>query len=76
MDKVMSRSSGTKIVSLNKKWKEVLYAFSGFGPNFLMVLMGVIIAMLLILRRWEAEEVKLDKSLLDFVLSILFYFQF
>ena len=40
MDKVMSRSSGTKIVSLNKKWKEVLYAFSGFGPNFLMVLMG------------------------------------
>ena len=28
------------IQSLNKKWKELLYAFSGFGPNFLMVLMG------------------------------------
>ena len=26
--------------SLNKKWKEFLYGFSGFGPNFLMVLMG------------------------------------
>lgn len=28
------------VQSLNKKWKEFLYAFSGFGPNFLMVLMG------------------------------------
>lgn len=28
------------INTLNKKWKELLYAFSGFGPNFLMVLMG------------------------------------
>lgn len=26
--------------SLDKKWKELLFAFSGFGPNFLMVLMG------------------------------------
>ncbi len=26
--------------SLDKKWKEFLFAFSGFGPNFLMVLMG------------------------------------
>lgn len=26
--------------SLNTKWKEFLFAFSGFGPNFLMVLMG------------------------------------
>ncbi len=26
--------------SLNKKWKELLFAFSGFGPNLLMVLMG------------------------------------
>lgn len=26
--------------SLNTKWKELLFAFSGFGPNFLMVLMG------------------------------------
>lgn len=26
--------------SLDKKWKEFLYSFSGFGPNFLMVLMG------------------------------------
>ena len=25
---------------LNTKWKEFLFAFSGFGPNFLMVLMG------------------------------------
>ena len=29
-----------KVRSLDKKWKELLYAFSGFGPNFLMVLMG------------------------------------
>lgn len=28
------------VESLNKKWKELLFAFSGFGPNFLMVLMG------------------------------------
>ena len=28
------------IKSLNTKWKEFLFAFSGFGPNFLMVLMG------------------------------------
>ena len=28
------------IRSLDKKWKELLYSFSGFGPNFLMVLMG------------------------------------
>ena len=28
------------IKSLNKKWKEFVFAFSGFGPNFLMVLMG------------------------------------
>ncbi len=26
--------------SLDKKWKELLFAFSGFGPNFLMMLMG------------------------------------
>ena len=25
---------------LNRKWKEFLFAFSGFGPNLLMVLMG------------------------------------
>ena len=29
-----------KVRSLDKKWKEFLFAFSGFGPNFLMVLMG------------------------------------
>ena len=28
------------IKSLDKKWKELLYSFTGFGPNFLMVLMG------------------------------------
>ena len=28
------------IKSLDKKWKEFLFGFSGFGPNFLMVLMG------------------------------------
>ena len=28
------------VQSLNRKWKEFLFAFSGFGPNFLMVLMG------------------------------------
>lgn len=26
--------------SLDKKWKELLFAFSGFGPNFLMLIMG------------------------------------
>ena len=29
-----------KVQSLNKKWKELLFAFSGFGPNFLMIMMG------------------------------------
>ncbi len=29
-----------KFVNLDKKWKEIVYAFSGFGPNLLMVLMG------------------------------------
>ena len=28
------------VKSLNTKWKELLFAFTGFGPNFLMVLMG------------------------------------
>lgn len=28
------------VQSLNKKWKEFLFAFSGFGPNFLMIMMG------------------------------------
>ena len=28
------------VKSLNTKWKEFLFAFSGFGPNLLMVLMG------------------------------------
>ncbi len=28
-----------KTGTLNKKWKELLYAFSGFGPNLLMVMM-------------------------------------
>ncbi len=28
------------VKSLDKKWKEFLFAFTGFGPNFLMVLMG------------------------------------
>ena len=26
--------------SLDKKWKEFLFSFAGFGPNFLMILMG------------------------------------
>jgi len=29
-----------RVNSLNTKWKEFLFAFTGFGPNFLMVLMG------------------------------------
>ena len=29
-----------KYVTLNKKWKEILFAASGFGPNLLMILMG------------------------------------
>ena len=28
------------VKSLDKKWKEFLFAFSGFGPNLLMILMG------------------------------------
>ncbi len=28
------------VQSLDKKWKEFLYAFTGFGPNLLMVLFG------------------------------------
>ena len=28
------------VKSLNKKWKEFLFAFSGFGPNLLMIMMG------------------------------------
>ena len=28
------------VKSLDRKWKELLYAFSGFGPNFMMVAMG------------------------------------
>lgn len=28
------------IESLDKKWKELLFSASGFGPNFMMVLMG------------------------------------
>lgn len=29
-----------RVKSLDTKWKELLFSFSGFGPNFLMVLMG------------------------------------
>ncbi len=29
-----------QIQSLDKKWKEFLFAFSGFGPNLLMILFG------------------------------------
>ena len=28
------------IQALDKKWKEFLFAFSGFGPNLLMILFG------------------------------------
>lgn len=28
------------VKSLDKNWKELLFAFAGFGPNFLMILMG------------------------------------
>ena len=28
------------VKSLDRKWKEFLFAFSGFGPNLLMILMG------------------------------------
>ena len=28
------------VKSLDKKWKEFLFAFSGFGPNLLMIMMG------------------------------------
>lgn len=29
-----------RVRSLDKKWKELLFAFSGFGPNLLMIMMG------------------------------------
>ena len=29
-----------KFRNLDKKWKELIFAFSGFGPNLLMILMG------------------------------------
>ena len=29
-----------KFQNLNSIWKELLFAFSGFGPNLLMILMG------------------------------------
>lgn len=29
-----------KVKTLDKKWKEVLFAASGFGPNLMMILMG------------------------------------
>lgn len=32
--------SGKTVQSLDKKWKEFLFAFSGFGPNLLMILFG------------------------------------
>ena len=30
----------SRVKSLDKKWKEIVFAASGFGPNFLMVFMG------------------------------------
>ena len=33
-------TNSTVFRSLDKKWKEFLFAFSGFGPNLLMILMG------------------------------------
>lgn len=32
--------STQSVKSLDKKWKEFLYAFTGFGPNLLMILFG------------------------------------
>lgn len=36
----MENTIKKKFVTLNTKWKEILFAASGFGPNLLMVLMG------------------------------------
>ena len=30
----------SKVKSLDKKWKEIVFAASGFGPNLMMILMG------------------------------------
>ena len=30
----------SKVKSLDKKWKELLFAASGLGPNLMMILMG------------------------------------
>jgi len=42
METALSNSSSIplKFQSLNRRWKEVLYAMSGFGPNLLMIIMG------------------------------------
>ncbi len=36
----MVRTATSNVRSLDKNWKEFLYAFTSFGPNFLMILMG------------------------------------
>ena len=36
----MENTIKKKYVTLNSKWKEIVFAASGFGPNLLMVLMG------------------------------------
>lgn len=37
---VQSAQNKKRLVILDKPWKEILYAVSGFGPNLLMVLLG------------------------------------
>ena len=37
---VQSAQNKKRLVTLDKPWKEILYAVSGFGPNLLMVLLG------------------------------------
>ena len=40
-DNYVAKKKGLdSMASLDKKWKEFLYAASGFGPNLLMVLLG------------------------------------
>lgn len=38
--RLTQKRKNNMVQSLNKKWKEVVFAASGFGPNLLMVLMG------------------------------------
>ena len=51
-----------RYMTLNKKWKEILFALSGFGPNLLMVLMGGYFTNGLEPNKFEPGSLKLFES--------------